>query len=54
MHQIITALTIIMFPVIAVAYYAIKKNKNISHKGRFMELKVTVNNDTNTAKEDEG
>jgi len=54
MHHIITVLTIIMLPVVAVMYYAIKKNKNVSHKGRFMELKVTVNNDTNAAKEDEG
>ncbi len=54
MHHIITALTIIMLPVVAVMYYAVKKNKNVSHKGRFLELKVTVNNDTNAAKEDEG
>ncbi len=54
MQHIITVLTIIMLPIVAITYFAVKKNKNISHNGRFMELKVTVNNDTNAAKEDEG
>ena len=54
MQHIITVLAILMLPVVAIVYYAVKKNKNISHKGRLMELKVTVNNNTNAAEEDEG
>ena len=47
MYRIITAITLIMFPIVAVTYYAVKKDRNVNYNGRFLKLKATVNNDTN-------
>lgn len=54
MYRIITAITLILFPIVAVTYYAVKKNRNVNYNGRFLKLKATVNNDTNSIKKDKG
>lgn len=50
MFYIIAFMLVILFPITAMTYYAVKRNKNILHNGRFLKFRVTVDNNADAIK----